>query len=419
MIRTYGPSFEKLYAAAIGTRLGDAARTSALAVLAAELTGSPAVLSLVSAMSFAPWLLFGIPAGALIDRWDKRRAFLTADSIRCALAALMTGLALAGWLSVGTLIVFAFLLTSLQTVSDGCFNSLLPSTVAKEDLGQANARLSASQSTAGIAAAPLGSWLASLSSALPFLLNVVTFGAAASWVRALPADADRRSAGQQARKKSRSLVGDIREGLASVRKQGLLQLLLVCVSVNNFCNGLSSAVLPILAIRELGMRPAAFGILTGATAACMVIGNLVAGRLAARKVPHARVSGVAIGLKLPGFLLICTAQSPAFLVAGAALLGLAAGLWNVPSSTLLMTSAPQEVIGRTMALFRTLSVAGMPLGAVASGLLATAAGVRSSSLAAAALSGAVLAGFLWQVRKLGKAAEPADDSTPDTVPART
>ncbi|MFJ2419181.1 MFS transporter [Streptomyces brevispora] len=400
MVRTYGASFEKLYAAAVGTRLGDAARTSAVAVLAAELTGSPAAISAVSAMSFAPWLLFGLPAGALVDRWDKRRAFLAADSIRCATAALLCGLALAGHMSIALLIVFVFLLTTVQTVSDSCFNSLLPSIVPQEDLGAANTRLSASQSTVGIVAAPLGSWLSTVSSALPFLLNVVTFGAAAGWVKALPKNMDRQAASKPANAEPRRLSRDIRDGLGAVRTRGLLSALLLCVSVNNFCNGLNSAMLPLLAIRSVGLHPAAFGALAGSSAACMVAGNLLAGRLAAHGTPHHHVAGLAIGLKLPGFLLICAAHSPMPLILGTAVLGLATGLWNVPSSTLLMASAPREMIGRTMALFRTVSVAGMPLGALASGLLASMTGVRSSSLAAALLSGVVLLGYLRSLRHL-------------------
>ncbi|MBV9024383.1 MAG: MFS transporter [Streptomycetaceae bacterium] len=411
MVRTYGARFEKLYAAAVGTRLGDSARSSAVAVLGAQLTGSPAVVSLVSAMSFAPWLIFGLPAGALVDRWDKRRAFLLSDSIRCALAAALVVATLAGRLSMPLLIVFVFALTTLQTVSDNCFTSLLPSTVPNEHLGTANARLSASQSTVGIAAAPLGSYLASIGGALPFLLNVLTFGAAAGWVTSLPPDIDRqvgestRGAGTQPASRTpggilRALALEIREGLGSVRGHGLLSLLLLCVATNNFCNGLNSGVLPLLVIRDIGVHPGAFGFLTGANAASMVLGNLAAGRLAAHEVPHRHVAAVAIALKIPGFLLICLAYSLTALVMGMAVLGLAAGLWNVPSSTLLMSSAPQATIGRTMALFRTISVAGMPLGAVASGLLASSVGIRASVTVAALLTGAVLISYLWQVQRL-------------------
>ncbi|MFG3204134.1 MFS transporter [Streptomyces sp. NPDC048192] len=412
MIRTYGASFEKLYAAAVGTRLGDAARTSAVAVIGAGLTGDPAVLSLISAMSFAPWLIFGLPAGALVDRWDKRRAFLTADTVRCLLSVLLLAVAGLGQLSVGVLILFVFALTTLQTVSDSCFNSLLPATVDNGRLGPANARLSASQSTAGIVGAPLGSWLASVSSTLPFLLNVLTFGAAAGWVGSLPASAAPRSAPARRGSWPRSLARDIRRGLGSLDRKGLLPVLLGCVTVNNFCNGLNSAVLPLLALHELHLRPAEFGVLTGTNAGCMVLGNLLAGRLAVKRVPHQRAAALAIALKAPGFLLVCAAGSPVVLVLGMAVLGLAAGLWNVPSSTLLMGSAPQETIGRVMALFRTVSVAGMPLGAVTGGLVASATGLRGSSLTAAVLSGAVLAGYLWRTRNLpvpaGSSAAGAD-----------
>jgi MFS family permease len=401
--RSYGQRFERLYAAAVGTRFGDSARTSAVSVLGAQLTANPALLSCVSAMSFAPWLLFGLPAGAFVDRVDKRRAFLTADAVRCALAAALVVVASLGELSVAVLIAFVFCLTTLQTVSDSCFNSMLPQVVPDEDLGPANARLSASQSTAGVAGPPTGSLLASLGAAWPFLLNVAAFGASAAWVRSLPKEtggrpaAGGRIAGGQI---IRTLWHDILDGMREMRRQRLLSLLLSCVAVNNMCNGLNSSVLPLLAIRSLGVGSASYGLIIAANAASMVAGNIAAGSLLAREVPDRRLAAVAIAVKVPGFLLVCTATSIYGLAAGMAVLGFASGMWNVPSSTLLMRSAPKEVMGRMISLYRTVSVAGMPAGAVFGGALAEAAGLRAGSLAAAVLTVAVLAYFVHRSRRL-------------------
>lgn len=421
MVRNDGASFRKLYTAAVGTRFGDSARTSAVAVLGAQLTSSPAVLSLVSAMSFAPWLLFGLPAGALIDRVDKRRAFLLADGIRCAASALLVLLVFSGQLSILVLIVFVFTLTTLQTISDSCFNSLVPAVVPAEDLGPANGRLSASQSTAGVFGPPAGSYLASLGASFPFLLNVVTFGAAAALVTSLPADIDRKPGSRPAPAAPgvgvlRSLGRDILDGVQGVRGKGLLSVLLACVTVSNLCNGLNSGVLPLLAIREVGVSPAHYGFVVAANAACMVLGNVAAGLLLSHEFRHRTVAGAAIALKLPGFALVCSAHSFAVLMAGMAVLGAASGLWNVPSSSLLMSSASKETIGRTMALFRTVAVAGMPLGAVLSGLLAGAAGLRAGALAAALLSGLTFVYFVHRSRRSpGAVDEPEQASLPGTA----
>ncbi|MET7640478.1 MFS transporter [Streptomyces sp. NPDC005438] len=402
-MRAFGRSYQRLYLAAVGSRFGDSARTSAIAVLAAQLTSSPAVLSWVSAMSFAPWLLFGLPAGALVDRVDKRRAFLWADGARCLLLVVLTTLAFAGQLTIPWLIVCAFALTSAQTMADSCFTGMLPTVVDNDQLGPANARLSASQSTAQVAGPPTGSALAALGAGWPFLLNALTFGASAAWVSSLPTDTGRRphTDGSDAEPRQagwRRLRADIAEGVRRVRARPPLPLLLGGVAVSNLCNGLNSAVLPLLATRELGVSMASYGFLIGANAASMVAGNLTAGAGLKRGVADHTLATAAIAVKIPGFALVCLAPSFAALLVGMAVLGLGAGMWNVPSSTLMMRSAPPEVLGRTNALFRTVAVAGMPLGAVLGGAVATLWGLRASAATAGALTVLLLIYFIRRIR---------------------
>ena len=412
-MRTYGHRFERLYAAAVGSRFGDSARTSAVAVVGAQLTSSPALLSCVTAMTFAPWLLFGLPAGALVDRLNKRRAFLLTDGARCVAVLALVWLAFAGHLSIPWLIAGVFVLTSLQTVSDSCFTSLLPSVVGDKDLGPANARLSASQSTAGIAGPPAGSFLASVGAGWPFVLNAVTFGASAVWVASLPPDTGRpmERTGPRRRGVVRPLVRDVAEGVRRVRRQRLLSLLLGSVAVSNLCNGLNSSVLPLLATQTLGVSMGSYGMIIAANAASMVGGNLVAGSCLRRGVSDQALARFAIAVKLPGFALVALAPSFFVLSIGMAILGFGAGMWNVPSSTLMMRSAPKDVIGRTSALFRTVSVAGMPLGAVLGGIVATLGGLRASALVAGVLTAVLFVYFSHRAHRLPRQEVELEESS--------
>ena len=371
-------------------------------MIGAQLTSSPALLSCVTAMAFAPWLLFGLPAGALVDRLNKRRAFLLADGSRCVAVLAVVWLAFTGHLSIAWLLAGVFVLTTLQTISDSCFTSLLPSVVDEKDLGPANARLSASQSTAGVAGPPAGSVLASVGAGWPFVLNAVTFGASAAWVMSLPPDTSRPTERTHPRRRGvvRPLLRDIAEGLRHVRQQRLLSLLLGSVAASNLCNGLNSSVLPLLATRALGVSMGSYGVIIAANAASMVAGNLVAGSCLRRGVPAQALARFAIAVKLPGFALVALSPSFAVVALGMAILGLGAGMWNVPSSTLMMRSAPRDVIGRTSALFRTVSVAGVPLGAVLGGLVATLGGLRASALTAGALTALLFVYFSHRARRL-------------------
>jgi MFS family permease len=388
----YGALYRKLYVAAVGTRFGDATRTSAVAVLAATLTQRPLLVALVTAMAFLPWLVFGLPAGALIDRVDKRRAFLRADAFRCVVAGLTGVLAFTGQLSIYLLIVVAFALTTAQTISDSCFNSLLPAAVPTAELGSANARLSVGQSTANLVGNPAGGFLVTTGAAFPFLVNVLTFGLAAGLVSSMRKDVDRTPRPASGKPTPRALLRDVAAGFTAIRHDRTMLSYLFTVSTSNFCNGLNIAVLPLLALDEIHLPHAAYGLLMATSALTMIVGNLAAPRLVRRR--NGRTAALITLLpKVPGFLLLTTAHGVAQLFVAVALLGTSSGLWNVQQSAYVMRAAPAEYIGRIVALNRTVATAGMPLGAACAGVVATVLGVRSAPALAAIISAAVIA--LW------------------------
>ncbi|MGH4029186.1 MFS transporter [Actinomycetota bacterium Odt1-20B] len=394
-IREFGHPFRLLLTAAVATRFADASRTAAFALLAATLSDDPRVVSAVAATAFLPWLLFGLPAGAFVDRHDKRRAFFVADLARCALTA---GLALAvatGHITIAAVLVCAFALTTLQTVSDSCFNSLLPAVVAKENLGQANARLSMAQNGIGqFAGGPAGSTSFTWHATVPFLGNALCFLAAAGAVRRLPHSAS--DAGT--RKPPGSLRADVGAGLLWIAATPLVRSLTLTVGIMNLASGLSQGIMPLFALRTLDMPPVAFGALAAGSAAAMICGNFLAGRLL-RRIPATRVSRAAVAVQVAAFTGLALAPSYAVALPCVALHGFTAGMWNVPGMTLLMDRAPEDMRGRVMAAYRTLSVSAVPLGAVLAGLLAHAAGNRVP-FAAGALLLAVAAGqFIWTQRR--------------------
>src|SRR3954451_14535957 len=78
---------------------GDGAFLAAAPLLAAALTRNPIAVSTVTAAVYVPWLVFGLPAGALVDRWHRRRVMVSADLARAAVLAVLVGAMVAGWLT--------------------------------------------------------------------------------------------------------------------------------------------------------------------------------------------------------------------------------------------------------------------------------------------------------------------------------
>lgn len=121
--------------------LGDAVTLTAMPLLVLFLTGSGALMGTVAALGLLPNLLLGLPAGALADRWDRRRLMLWSDAGRAVLTA---AIPLAYWLDLSTITVILVVtvpINALRVLSDAGFQSSIPGLVGREDLARANSLL--------------------------------------------------------------------------------------------------------------------------------------------------------------------------------------------------------------------------------------------------------------------------------------
>lgn len=118
--------FGRLWTAAVVSRFGDASRTSALPLPAARLTDDSLAIASVTACGYVPWPLLG---GAVADREDRRRAMWAVDTVRGLLVAAFARAVVLGHALVPLLLLLAFALTTLQTLSDNASTAVLSSLV--------------------------------------------------------------------------------------------------------------------------------------------------------------------------------------------------------------------------------------------------------------------------------------------------
>ncbi|MCM0677702.1 MFS transporter, partial [Micromonospora phytophila] len=181
-----GRDYRLLWSATVSSRLGDALRTPALALLAATLTRDPRTIAAVAVAGQLPPLLFGLLVGVYADRWDRRRTMAVVDGLR---AAVVAGLAVAVALDragVVTLVAAAFLLAALGSLFDAAAFALLPAVVPPAALPTANGRLQAGAAVAGgFLGAPAAGLLFAVAAPLPFALDALTFAVAALLTLAL------------------------------------------------------------------------------------------------------------------------------------------------------------------------------------------------------------------------------------------
>lgn len=139
----------------------------------------PFLLSLVSVVNYLPWLLFGLAGGAVADRVDRQTAMWVTDLLRGALGCVLAVLVATGHAGMGALMLVGFALSSLQTLFDSASTSMLPSVVPADELTVANGRLSVART---IAETLVGAAVAATlfgAAPLPFVLDAVSFLAAA------------------------------------------------------------------------------------------------------------------------------------------------------------------------------------------------------------------------------------------------
>ncbi|MFD3840085.1 MFS transporter [Streptomyces sp. NPDC058642] len=387
--------FGRLWSAAVLSSFGDALRTAALPLLAANLTDEPLAIAAVTACGYLPWIVFGLLGGAVADRVDQRRAMWTVDALRGLLVAGFAVAVAFGQASVGLLIALAFALTTLQTLFDNAATALLPALVDDGALGSANARLMTGQKIAGgLLGAPVVPLLLMVGAPVPFVADAATFLVAAALVASLRTGAPAR----KPRPAGSTLRREIAEGLRALAGDRALRGLCAATALCNVGVGALIATMVLLVTDWIGAGQAGFAAATTA----YTVGSLAGGALNRRLVSRmGRVRAVLLAgtVQIGALVVMGTVRSLAAMVAAMAVFGLMGMVWNVNTTTLMQQRSPADMLGRVSSAFRTLAVAGAPLGALLGGVVATVWGRGTPALLAAGF-------FVLSVASLTPALKP-------------
>jgi MFS family permease len=381
-------SFITYLTATAGSYVGDGIRLAALPLLAASLTTSARGIAFVAAAAGLPWLVFGLVAGAFVDRTRRLPLMVLIQAARATIAALMAVGVLTGALHLWQLVVLAFLLGTGEVFYDIAAQSALPTVVPDDDLIRANGRLIVAEVTGVQLLGPaVGSLLFVTAAALPFTVDAASFATAAALIGLLAvrtADGRRPREAVTEASTTPSLGHEIGEGLRWFRRAPLVRSLTLTGAAVNAGAGGFYAVLVVFVARTLGLP----GGLYGTVVALGSVGSLVGGLLAERRLtPAARrrvtlLAGPGIGICLA---LVAALPHPVVTVVLMSVWGLLAALFNVVAVSLRQVLVPQEIIGRVTAVHRLLCWGALPLGAAVAGLVADAAGARTAIACCAAV----------------------------------
>lgn len=385
-----GSAFWRLYAASAVSNLADGVNRVALPLLAATLTRDPVLVAGLTSLAFLPWLLFALPAGAVVDRVDRTRAMAVANGIRAAALAALAVTALTGSASLVVLYAVAFAVGVAETVYDSAARAMLPQVVRRDQLDRGNGLLTtAEEASQGFLGAPLGSVLFALAVAAPLLTTAGGFALAAVLVLSI-AGAHRPDRGTGPRTTIRR---DVAEGVGWLWRHRFLRGLTLVSTGTSLLGSMTTGVLVLFALDDLAVGEAGYGLLLTAAGAGAVLGGLTAAPLSRR---IGRTATLVTGSVIAAVALIAVGSTTEPVVAGAlfALETFGVLFWNVLTMSLRQALIPAELFGRVQGGYRTLVWGGIPLGALLGGLLADATSVPTVFVVAGAVS-LLLSGVLW------------------------
>jgi MFS family permease len=365
---------------------------TAVVVLRAS-TFQVGLLTSASTLAFA---LIALPAGALVDRWAKRRLMIWCDVARMVIIGSVPLAAALGVLTLGQLYAVAVTAGVGTVFFDVAYQSYLPEVVDRAHLVEGNGKLGATQAFAQVTGPGLGGALTGLLGAARALAaDSISYAVSVASLLAMNGDesAPRRGArgglggtvspqeqGRSGgdRPPGTTLRKEITEGLSFVLRHPVLRKIVACTGTANLFGSMAIALEIVFLVRVLRVRPADTGLLIAVASLGGVAGGLLAGRLG-RRIGSARIIWYSmLVLGLPQLLIPLAAPGwrIAFFPVGMAFFSFAAVVYNVAQVSYRQAICPPRLLGRMNAAVRWVVWGTLPLGAVIGGALGALIGVR-------------------------------------------
>ncbi|MBO0981278.1 MFS transporter [Microbacterium sp. SD291] len=369
--RRMGRDFRWLLASSWTSNIGDGVALAAAPLLIASMTSSPILVASGAILQFLPWLLFGLHAGAIADRFDRRRLVMFANAARGIVLAALCVFLITGVANIWIVLAVAFLYGTAEVFVDTAGSTLLPMLVKPDDLGIGNARLQTGYLVANqFAGPPLGAFLFAAGTAWPFLLEVVCVGLAVVLISRMartPVPPRDTSSGSGAAHPP--VHTDIAEGLRWLWRNPPVRMLVLIILVFNITWAAPWGVLVLYATEHLNMGAVGYGALTTASAAGGLLATASFGWLE-RHVSFATLMRVVLSLEVLMHLAFALTTTGWVALVIMFVFGFYAFIWGTISTTVRQRLVPAELQGRVSSVNMVGVFGGMVIGQALGGVIA-------------------------------------------------
>lgn len=390
------PTYRRFLAARTIAMAGNALTLVALPVLVYRLTGSAALTAAVAAVETAPYLVLGLPAGALVDRWNRRRVLVLA-SAGSGLAMLTVPAAdLLGVLSFTQLVVVAATISSLFVFADAASFGMVPQMVGRHRVASATSSLVTVGTAIGLVGPLVSGVLVTVTSpALVLGIDGLAYLGAAALTAQLrwPGSDDVRPAAPD-----RRLRTEVAEGLRYIWAMPVVRWLTVLGTGASLAGGAVTGLLVVVGVEQLGLASDSprLGWLFAAGAVGTFLASLALPRLQ-RLVGVGLLTTSGYALALVSVLTLSLTSTLLVALPLLLVLNLAMTALIVNGIVVRQVVTPEHLQSRVNTTARLIAWGGSPLGAALGGVVAGAAStewaLRAASLGlAASLVGALVVG---------------------------
>ena len=355
-----GRDFGKLWTAAAFSGLADGIGRTAVPLIATTLTRDPVLISLVGALAFLPWLIFGLPAGMIVDRFDRRMVMAVGNGLRCAVALALAVLTVTQTITVWWLLAGVLLFGIGETLFDNATNAALPGVVRRPQLDRANGRIQMAQVTIdNFVATPIGGILFALSLALPLWVGTIGYLVPIALALLLPLSAARPLQSPPdtivAREPDIAPAGAEAEAVP------------VAPTASVSAGAQAASILFFLDAQHV--PAAAIGFVTAGVGVGALLGSVIASGLVSRfgRGPVMLGANLCGGL---GLALVGIAPNVVTAVLAYSFGAFAISIWNVPWDALRQQIVPPRLFGRVLGIIRMLTWGLFPIATVLGGWVA-------------------------------------------------
>jgi MFS family permease len=377
----HDPTFRRYWSGETISMFGDQISSIALPLVGVlALHATAAEMGYLAALVWVPALLFGLHAGAWVDRRGRRRAtMIGADLCRAALLTSVPVSYAFGVLTLWQLYAVAFgtgVFSILFTVSEP---ALFVSIVPDDKYVEGNSLIYGSRAFSFVGGPSVGGALVQLLTApLAVLADAASFlGSAFFLARIRPDEPPAAKAGE----------GSLTAGVTFIRHSPIVRASLLAASVVNFFNFVFFALFVLYATRYLHVRPGVLGLVLGIGAVGGLLGAATTKRLTTR-FGVGRVYALSFLVFAAPMALVPAAGGPhalvlAILMAAEFIGGFGVMVLDISISAIFSAVIPDEVRSRVTGAFQAVNYGTRPLGALLGGFLGTLVGPRTTLWVAA------------------------------------